>query len=222
MVAGRTMPWLRPARAAEDPARFWVVAVPGQFARPVYYRDAVVLNRDNEVVAVQNFTEQPIASSSDSPANRQLFRSKLLAAANPPDEDSDGLPDDWERGRFGDLEMRPQDSAPNGLSVLETYAFSHGVRAISPEQSPAVEVDAAGHLIMEFPVRIGRAGGWSYVVELSDDFRSWRPGEPGELNVLSAVLPHDGRGTWRVRVATGATVGGGAPRGLRVKILRQP
>lgn len=69
IVNGRTIPWLQDT-PAENVWSDWDVT----------YRDVIILDADNEVVAVYNLTENDLTQ----PANYEVLKNMLLDAAGEP------------------------------------------------------------------------------------------------------------------------------------------
>jgi hypothetical protein len=223
MIDGKTLTWVR-EDAANRPMIDWRVPVPSRPQQEVQYRDAIILDSNNEFAAVQNLTDQPLTVA----ANRQAFTELLVQATTAVDSDADGLPDGWESDVFGDLAAGPETACPSGVPALLAYAFGQDPQLLSAGDAPlrAVEVvpgPGGLHLSLTFRARLGLEGGQlHYAPAASSDGQSWSTDPVGWVEV-GRIDPYDGSGCELVTVRTAepVPVGGGAVRLARVEISPQ-
>ena len=180
-----TMTWLREVDGHE-PSNTWIVPIPTRPSEDVYYRDAIILDQNNEFIAVQNMTSEPIANNQP---NLDKFIATIVAASTTEDSDDDNLPDHWERDNFSNLDATAQTSLSN-LPALVAFATG-GVPApftISRENGRP--------FTFTFRNRIGRAAaGFIYQLQTSTDNGKTWTFTGSDWKPSSAYTAYDGTGT---------------------------
>jgi hypothetical protein len=220
MVEGKTLTWVR-EDAGNRPTTDWRVPVPSRPQQEVQYRDAIILDENNEFAAVQNLTDLPLTIA----ANRAAFTALLQQVAASDDGDADGLPDGWEADVFGDLAAGPDTACPSGAPALLAYAFGQDPQRLTAGDAAVQSVGVAPgpggfHLALTFRARLGLAGGeLAYAPAVSSDGQSWSADPAGWVEV-GRTDPYDGTGCELVTVRTAEPVpaGGGAVRLARVEV----
>ena len=185
MFNNTTMTWLRETDGNE-PSNSWSVPIPSRPAADVYYRDAIILDHNNEFVSVQNLTSEPISSNQ---ANLDKFVAAIRAAATTEDTDADRIPDHWERDNFGNLDATANTPANN--------LPAHG--AFAPGGVPApftISHSTSRPFIFTFRNRIGRAAdGLIYQLQTSTDAGKTWTYTGANWRSTGAYTAYDGTGT---------------------------
>jgi hypothetical protein len=161
----------------------------------ITYRDVLVLDSLNRPVLKDNLTSHDLGIA----ANRAALENALLQIANPGDTDSDGLPDDWEMGWFGDLTLTATgDADQDGATNYAEFAFA--TSPIDPSSQPSrlepVMVTQAGMPVLS--IRLRRHGGAIVTpriqVETSQDLVTWT-GSSARITLHGAIVNlYDGLG----------------------------
>lgn len=216
MFTGRTSSWLR-EDADNRPWRTWRVPVVSRPGQEVRWRDVIILDENNEFVAVQNLTEETLSSG----PNRDKLKSVLFAAATITDTDIDGIPDRWEFRQFGGIETGAGTRLSTGQTALLAYAMSQPPSDYRSERDVRVALveDGGGRFLqLRFRRRLGGEGRrLLYEPQVSNDGVEWSGGEL-IWNEESAVNPWDGSGTEVVTVRTPAPAGAGAVLLARLRV----
>jgi hypothetical protein len=202
IYTGRKSSWLR-EDAANRPWQTWRVPVSSRPAQEVQWRDAVILDENNEFYAVQNLTEETLSNGDD----RAKLKSILLAAATITDTDIDGIPDRWEFQNLGGVDNGATARLSTGQTALVAYATSQSPIDFRRERNVLVSVIKEGnqrYLEMEYRRRLGGEGKrLVYQPQLSTDGEPWTS-DSESWSEISAINPWDGSGTEIVRVRTPA------------------
>ncbi|MGI8602498.1 MAG: hypothetical protein ACR2OZ_05815 [Verrucomicrobiales bacterium] len=210
MTFQRTLPWLRHTTQM-NPSATWQPTVE--------HRDVYILDRFNAFYGRYNLTNNSLTVA----ANRQTLKNMLIAAATHVDADADGLPDDWEIAQFSDLSQGPNSLAPNGSSVLFTFAFSQQKAALDEKAEATCRIEPAGpnepFLVCTFRRRQGLRGGIIYNLIVSDDLETWTSAS-GQFAELSPPVPlYDGSGTELVTLGQSQPFAAAPPRRVfRVRV----
>ena len=198
--------WMR-EDAENQPWLTWRVPIASRPAQDVRWKDVMILDENNEFVAVQNLDQESLNSG----ANRTKLKQAIQSAATITDTDIDDLPDSWELNHLGGIGSGQDTPVPgSGLPALLAYAFSQPPGDYDSERNPKITFHENGAGVfpqVEYRRRLGGEGErLEYRVEISDDGSSWR-GAGGELAEVSATNPWDGSGTEIVTLRSQSIIG---------------
>lgn len=208
MYTPRTLTWLR-EDADNRPWIEWSVPIASRPAQEVRWRDVIILDQNNEFVAVQNLDDSPLTFGD----GRTLLTNVIRQAATINDTDIDGLPDQWEFDQFGDIATDGEDTTDSGLPALLAYAFSASTESFSIGSAVSFGIfEDAGDRYFElnFRRRLGGEGErLDYLVEVSSDGGSnWAaPSTPWQE--ASATNLWDGTGTEMVTMRSTEPIAAG-------------
>lgn len=185
MFRDRHLSWLR-EDAANQPWRDWRVPIASRHDQRIQWRDVIVVDQNNEFVAVQNLTFESLNNS----ANRTRLTNVIRAAATINDTDIDGLPDAWEQATVGSIAASASTVLPSGTPALVAYALGLGSPAAG-----AVEIAGENHHTITFRRRLGlESERLVYEPEFSTDgARTWNS-TTGWVE-HQTTNPFDGTGT---------------------------
>lgn len=192
MYAGKPTSWIR------DHA---LLGIESSFGAG--YRDTVILNPLNGKIETVNLTTYNLTV----PANREMLKSKLIAAATPADTDNDRIPDYWEEWAYGNLSHTGSTPGGGGLDTLLHYghccpAPAAGLIPGAPELRFVTTGEGIA-LSLRWTRRRGTAFGMTFTPEFSNDLNTWTVNNPGYEDYSSRIL-YDGSGgeliEWRSTV----------------------
>lgn len=194
MFRNRHLSWLREDRI-HQPWRDWRIPVASRPAQRIQWRDVVVIDQNNEFVAVQNLTSESL----NNPANRSRLTNVIRAAATINDTDIDGLPDAWEQNAIGSIAAAANTALPSGAPALVAYALGLGTDRPTPLRYPKttfVQFQGSRHLAVTFRRRLGlESQRLVYQPEKSTDGgRTWSSAA-GAWVEHTTTEPYDGSGT---------------------------
>ena len=195
MYVRRKATWLR-EDASNRPWLDWRVPVASRPAQEVRWRDVIILDENNEFVAVQNLSNEPL----DNGPGRTLLKNVIRSTATINDTDIDGLPDRWEFQHFAGVLTAPDELTDSGLPALLAYAFGNDPLRFEPSLRPRVRmVESGGERYLELVFRRllgGEGERLQYAVEtFSDDGGVWRTSPPSQWLEVGSVEPWDGTAT---------------------------
>jgi len=219
MFRNRNLSWLREDRE-NRPWRDWRIPIASRPTQRIQWRDVVVVDQNNEFVAVQNLTFESL----NNPANRTRLTNVIRAAATINDTDIDGLPDAWEQSTIGSIDAAADTPLPSGNPALLAYALSLGTDHPQPHLAPAtgfVEIGDETHQTVTFRRRLGlEAERLVYQPERSTDGgRTWST-SAGDWVEHETREPYDGTGTEIVTLRSTAPVSAdGVSTIVRIRVI---
>jgi hypothetical protein len=158
------------------------------------YRDVVILDAQNEIVAYFNLTTNDLGSTENAFALKAL----LLETAEFDDSDLDGIGDDWEEIVLGADGSTDGDADGDQASDFAEYVHGSdgGDSGSRPVITPAIQTVIEGdrYLTVTFRRRLGTAGGLMYTVEQSDAQGNWTSYNVSTVERMRSN-PYDGTGT---------------------------
>jgi hypothetical protein len=179
-VAGRILPWLQDTSEAQVWTRW-----------NIQYRDVLILGPNNEPSGVYNLTSHDLAE----PANREVLKSMLRSAARMVDENSNGIPDAWERRYFGGLAGADDDPDRDGWNHFSEFLFGTDPREAASRPVLGLETVTGGGRLLHY--RRFSGGLFDYEAQVSTNLRDWAPVTGGSSTVRNRF---DGTGSSDVTV----------------------
>ena len=136
----------------------------------VTYRDVFILGARNQLLGIYNLTQHDLGL----PDNRAAFRQMLVQAARAVDADNDGLPDDWEGEKFGNLaEEAGGDADHDGGNNAAEFALGSAPNDPAALARVHLAAQADGSRVVSLMRPAGAM--LDYVFESSTDLVHWSP-----------------------------------------------